>query len=49
VIPAGKLYISGEKRGGEADVAHGASIMQAMSSCAPVLDIRGEALTQAAC
>ena len=48
VIPAGKLYISGEKRGGEADVAHGAeSIMQAMSSCAPVLDIRGEAGTHA--
>lgn len=42
VIPAGNLYISGEKRRGEADVAEGAeAIMQAMSACAPVRDIRG--------
>lgn len=48
VIPAGNLYISGEKRRGEADVAEGAeAIMQAMSACAPVRDIRGEPGTHA--
>jgi diol dehydratase reactivase alpha subunit len=48
VIPAGKIFIRGEKRGGEADVAQGAqAIMQAMSACAPVCDIRGEAGTHA--
>ncbi|VGL36288.1 diol dehydratase reactivase subunit alpha [Klebsiella pneumoniae] len=48
VIPAGSLYISGEKRRGEADVAEGAeAIMQAMSACAPVRDIRGEPGTHA--
>ena len=47
-IPAGKIFIRGEKRGGEADVAQGAqAIMQAMSACAPVCDIRGEAGTHA--
>ncbi|HBY0055042.1 TPA: diol dehydratase reactivase subunit alpha, partial [Klebsiella pneumoniae] len=45
---AGNLYISGEKRRGEADVAEGAeAIMQAMSACAPVRDIRGEPGTHA--
>ncbi|MDU1435885.1 MAG: diol dehydratase reactivase subunit alpha [Citrobacter freundii] len=44
----GKIFIRGEKRGGEADVAQGAqAIMQAMSACAPVCDIRGEAGTHA--
>ncbi|MDV1856041.1 diol dehydratase reactivase subunit alpha [Citrobacter freundii] len=48
VIPAGKIFIRGEKRGGEADVAQGAqAIMQAMSACAPVRDIAGEAGTHA--
>ncbi|HCR3328305.1 TPA: diol dehydratase reactivase subunit alpha [Citrobacter freundii] len=48
VIPAGKIFIRGEKRGGEADVAQGAqAIMQAMSACAPVRDIGGEAGTHA--
>lgn len=48
MIPAGNLYISGEKRRGEADVAEGAeAIMQAMSACAPVRDIRGEPGTHA--
>ncbi|WP_275182439.1 diol dehydratase reactivase subunit alpha [Citrobacter freundii] len=48
VIPAGKIFIRGEKRGGEADVAQGAqAIMQAMSACAPVCDIGGEAGTHA--
>ncbi len=48
MIPAGSLYISGEKRRGEADVAEGAeAIMQAMSACAPVRDIRGEPGTHA--
>lgn len=48
VIPAGKIYISGEKRRGEADVAEGAEgIMQAISACAPVRDIRGEPGTHA--
>ena len=48
MIPAGKIFIRGEKRGGEADVAQGAqAIMQAMSACAPVCDIRGEAGTHA--
>ena len=48
VIPAGKIFIRGEKRGGEADVAQGAqAIMQAISACAPVCDIRGEAGTHA--
>ncbi|PXJ95726.1 diol dehydratase reactivase subunit alpha [Klebsiella variicola] len=48
VIPAGNLYISGEKRRGEADVAEGAeAIMQAMSACVPVRDIRGEPGTHA--
>ncbi|EPF2244847.1 diol dehydratase reactivase subunit alpha [Citrobacter werkmanii] len=47
-IPAGKIFIRGEKRGGEADVAQGAqAIMQAMSACAPVCDIRGESGTHA--
>lgn len=48
MIPAGNLHISGEKRRGEADVAEGAeAIMQAMSACAPVRDIRGEPGTHA--
>ncbi|ENZ8352262.1 diol dehydratase reactivase subunit alpha [Klebsiella pneumoniae] len=48
VMAAGNLYISGEKRRGEADVAEGAeAIMQAMSACAPVRDIRGEPGTHA--
>ncbi|MBY7096329.1 diol dehydratase reactivase subunit alpha [Klebsiella quasipneumoniae] len=48
VIPAGKIYISGEKRRGEADVAEGAeAIMLAISACAPVRDIRGEPGTHA--
>ncbi len=47
-IPAGRIFISGEKRSGEADVAKGAqAIMQVMNTCAPVRDIRGEAGTHA--
>ena len=41
VIPAGKIFIRGEKRGGEADVAQGAQAIM------PVCDIRGEAGTHA--
>lgn len=48
VIPAGKVLVRGEKRSGEADVANGAEgIMQVVSGCAPVRDIRGEAGTHA--
>lgn len=51
MIPAGNLYISGEKRRGEADVAEGAeAIMQAMSACARyATSAANRALTPAAC
>ncbi|AYN30101.1 diol dehydratase reactivase subunit alpha [Buttiauxella sp. 3AFRM03] len=48
VIPAGNLFIRGEKRNAQADVASGAEIiMQAVNGCAPILDIKGEPGTHA--
>ncbi|MBJ3814990.1 diol dehydratase reactivase subunit alpha [Shimwellia pseudoproteus] len=48
VIPAGVITVRGASRSAQADVAHGAgAIMQAVTSCAPVSDIRGEPGTHA--
>ncbi|MFS7306197.1 diol dehydratase reactivase subunit alpha [Rahnella inusitata] len=48
VIPAGNLFIRGEKRNAQADVTSGAEIiMQAVNGCAPILDIKGESGTHA--